>query len=179
MLYPFQGKVIRSSPDVRKTASPELQIRQHPLRSRCHSAIGCDVLDSVIIWVLCVRALKYAPAFRNWCFRAGVAQLVEHLICNQRVGGSNPFASSSKCGLSFSGKRRSPVRQQYRASKSSKQGSVPSLIAVSPARKFASVGLLPGECLGWVQHGNSGGLPRNEWDRRLCTGGRAVNGSRL
>jgi hypothetical protein len=27
--------------------------------------------------------------------RAGVAQLVEHLICNQRVGGSNPFASSS------------------------------------------------------------------------------------
>ena len=27
-------------------------------------------------------------------WRAGVAQLVEHLICNQRVGGSNPFASS-------------------------------------------------------------------------------------
>jgi hypothetical protein len=26
---------------------------------------------------------------------AGVAQVVEHLICNQRVGGSNPFASSS------------------------------------------------------------------------------------
>src|SRR3954462_7869641 len=25
---------------------------------------------------------------------AGVAQPVEHLICNQRVGGSNPFASS-------------------------------------------------------------------------------------
>src|SRR5258708_7232282 len=25
---------------------------------------------------------------------AGVAQLVEHLICNQRVGGSNPSASS-------------------------------------------------------------------------------------
>jgi hypothetical protein len=25
---------------------------------------------------------------------AGVAQLVEHLICNQTVGGSNPFASS-------------------------------------------------------------------------------------
>ena len=33
------------------------------------------------------------------CFRvdrAGVAQLVEHLICNQRVGGSNPFASSTE-----------------------------------------------------------------------------------
>ena len=25
---------------------------------------------------------------------AGVAQLVEHLICNQRVGGSNPSAGS-------------------------------------------------------------------------------------
>ena len=37
-------------------------------------------------------ALEYEePAF--W---AGVAQLVEHLICNQRVGGSNPFASSIK-----------------------------------------------------------------------------------
>ena len=30
--------------------------------------------------------------FAEW---AGVAQLVEHLICNQAVGGSNPFASSS------------------------------------------------------------------------------------
>ena len=29
---------------------------------------------------------------------AGVAQLVEHLICNQRVGGSNPFASSKVRG---------------------------------------------------------------------------------
>jgi hypothetical protein len=27
---------------------------------------------------------------------AGVAQSVEHLICNQRVGGSIPFASSRK-----------------------------------------------------------------------------------
>ncbi len=27
---------------------------------------------------------------------AGVAQLVEHLICNQRVGGSNPSASSNR-----------------------------------------------------------------------------------
>ncbi|MBF8305439.1 MAG: hypothetical protein HW398_627 [Acidobacteria bacterium] len=28
--------------------------------------------------------------------RAGVAQLAEHLICNQRVRGSNPFASSKE-----------------------------------------------------------------------------------
>jgi hypothetical protein len=38
----------------------------------------------------------------GWLFeplgRAGVAQLVEHLICNQRVGGSNPFASSTLKG---------------------------------------------------------------------------------
>ena len=27
--------------------------------------------------------------------QAGVAQLVEHLICNQRVGGSTPSASST------------------------------------------------------------------------------------
>src|SRR3984957_2996858 len=32
--------------------------------------------------------------------RAGVAQLVEHLICNQRVGGSSPSASSAKIFLS-------------------------------------------------------------------------------
>src|SRR5215469_17452355 len=30
--------------------------------------------------------------------QAGVAQLVELLICNQAVGGSNPFASSSTSG---------------------------------------------------------------------------------
>ena len=32
------------------------------------------------------------------CSQAGVAQLVEHLICNQRVGGSNPSASSTQSG---------------------------------------------------------------------------------
>jgi len=34
---------------------------------------------------------------------AGVAQLVEHLICNQRVGGSNPFASSKVSSRSAGG----------------------------------------------------------------------------
>ena len=38
--------------------------------------------------------------------RAGVAQLVEHLICNQRVGGSNPFASSTQRKLRRSLKQR-------------------------------------------------------------------------
>ena len=39
-------------------------------------------------------------------FRAGVAQLVEHLICNQRVGGSNPFASSTQTKTEAEWKQR-------------------------------------------------------------------------
>ena len=34
------------------------------------------------------------PRFSLRSPQAGVAQLVEHLICNQRVGGSSPSASS-------------------------------------------------------------------------------------
>src|SRR5436305_5663590 len=40
---------------------------------------------------------------------AGVAQLVEHLICNQRVGGSIPSASSTG---SSRGARRNQIWQQ-------------------------------------------------------------------
>ena len=40
---------------------------------------------------MCVVPVGTARDLRT----AGVAQLVEHLICNQRVRGSNPFASSS------------------------------------------------------------------------------------
>ena len=40
-------------------------------------------------------------------FRAGVAQLVEHLLCKQGVAGSSPFASSglrrARAGLGWSG----------------------------------------------------------------------------
>ena len=36
---------------------------------------------------------------------AGVAQLVEHLICNQRVGGSIPSASSTKFGMGSEAER--------------------------------------------------------------------------
>jgi hypothetical protein len=39
-------------------------------------------------------------------YRAGVAQLVEHLICNQAVGGSNPFASSRFFGAQSIGRSR-------------------------------------------------------------------------
>src|ERR1700730_10086846 len=48
------------------------------------------------------RTLRgHCCASRGWGYReqiavwAGVAQLVEHLICNLRVGGSSPFGSSS------------------------------------------------------------------------------------
>ena len=43
-------------------------------------------------------------------FRAGVAQLVELLICNQAVGGSSPFASSklTQAGTGVSRVSRSP-----------------------------------------------------------------------
>ena len=34
---------------------------------------------------------------------AGVAQLVEQLICNQQVGGSSPFASSILIGMNCVG----------------------------------------------------------------------------
>ena len=37
---------------------------------------------------------------------AGVAQLVEHLICNQRVGGSTPSASSSSSSALIGGVAR-------------------------------------------------------------------------
>src|SRR5271157_2306091 len=53
--------------------------------------------------------LGHVPFYRQ---HAGVAQLVEHLICNQRVGGSNPFASSRFAVLSAPRSSRSkPGRQ--------------------------------------------------------------------
>ena len=45
---------------------------------------------------------------------AGVAQLVEHLICNQRVGGSNPFASSSLSGTSRDLRKKTGARTKIR-----------------------------------------------------------------
>jgi hypothetical protein len=50
---------------------------------------------------------------------AGVAQLVEHLICNQRVGGSNPFASSKaeivmcRCGAQSGESCAGPGKEVY------------------------------------------------------------------
>ena len=46
-------------------------------------------------WIEVTTAKQYreAPTFITYVLRAGVAQLVEQLICNQQVGGSSPFAS--------------------------------------------------------------------------------------
>jgi hypothetical protein len=68
----------------------------------CYPGRGVLTLISVPLYVrsrsASVRGVGTVfQAFRpvsGWK-RAGVAQLVEHLICNQRVGGSNPFASST------------------------------------------------------------------------------------
>ena len=47
---------------------------------------------------------------------AGVAQLVEHLICNQRVGGSNPFASSRIVTIERAGRRSRSKPNETRSS---------------------------------------------------------------
>ena len=62
-------------------------------------------MDVLEIWdqplAILIPLLVFLPGLSG----AGVAQLVEHLICNQRVGGSIPSASSTRkfCG----GARRS------------------------------------------------------------------------
>ena len=73
----------------------DLQAGQLPEKE----ALVAPRLDAVVLYIIvpdiwkgseglvCAKA-RLSPAF------AGVAQSVEHLICNQRVGGSNPFASS-------------------------------------------------------------------------------------
>jgi hypothetical protein len=50
-------------------------------------------LDFNFIFLLTLK--KYYLNYETFVFRhAGVAQLVEQLICNQLVGGSSPLASS-------------------------------------------------------------------------------------
>ena len=54
---------------------------------------GSDVAEGVaaVLKLILCAALLWTAHSTVW---AGVAQLVEHLICNQRVGGSNPSVSS-------------------------------------------------------------------------------------
>src|SRR5208337_1538197 len=54
-------------------------------------------------------AIRSPISYNYLVSAAGVAQPVEHLICNQRVGGSNPFASSSLSADSRENGRRALV----------------------------------------------------------------------
>jgi hypothetical protein len=56
-----------------------------------------------IIVPLKKKGLVWQGAMLGHVPLAGVAQLVEHLICNQRVRGSNPFASSRESVSGTSG----------------------------------------------------------------------------
>ncbi len=60
---------------------------------RFSTELAIDVLDT---WWQPLAIL--IPLLLSLCglSGAGVAQLVEHLICNQRVGGSIPSASSTR-----------------------------------------------------------------------------------
>jgi hypothetical protein len=58
-----------------------------------------------IIVPLKEEGISVAGAMLGHIPLAGVAQLVEHLICNQRVRGSNPFASSRESVSGVSGHR--------------------------------------------------------------------------
>ena len=42
-----------------------------------------------------ILGLDVAPALKHGGHEAGLAQLVEHLICNQGATGSNPVAGTS------------------------------------------------------------------------------------
>ena len=128
--------------------------------------------------------------------QAGVAQLVEHLICNQRVGGSNPFASSiivtleraARLTRSKPNETRSSPRELIPAAASQSQdarkygrAAVAESCRVRGAMRLASCSLTAGT-------GNSGPRQSGSLKHRLaespcsvelCTGGRVVNGSRL
>ena len=96
--------------------------------------------------------------------QAGVAQLVEHLICNQRVGGSNPFASSS-----FD-------RQQADAARVST--ATHSTRGKFPERGLFLFWLLDAIAELCLQRRRSADLISGRF-AALRTGGRVVNGSRL
>lgn len=51
---------------------------------------------------------SFAAGGPHFTFRAGVAQLVEQLICNHQVGGSSPFTGSSIYGC-FGDNAETPV----------------------------------------------------------------------
>ena len=110
--------------------------------------------------------------------RAGVAQLVEHLICNQTVGGSSPFASSrlipawtvGSRGILCAGWLRPPVFARSHPiffSRSCFRGNLESPFETSRESWCAEMEKVSAS-------GTTQVLLKG-----MCTGGRAVNGSRL
>jgi hypothetical protein len=59
----------------------------------CAISFPCDTLNNCPGHLAGIRGISLREG-ASVPRIAGVAQSVEHLICNQRVGGSNPFASS-------------------------------------------------------------------------------------
>ena len=99
---------------------------------------------------------------------AGVAQPVEHLICNQRVGGSNPFASSK----SFVSKRRRmrdeikiPVRFSFQRSALPKD--LPDRLNAESLPREAKRGWL-NRCQVGRGKGFRGGLKRSSRSLKVC-----------
>ena len=112
--------------------------------------------------------------------RAGVAQLVEHLICNQTVGGSSPFASSrlipawtvGSRGILCAGWLRPPVFARSHPiyfSRLPKLFSREFVVSVETSRESWCAEMEMVSASGTTQVLLKG----------MCTGGRAVNGSRL
>ena len=77
----------------------------------CTPKLPCDNLTNCPGHVEGIRGISLRESATIHRF-AGVAQLVEHLICNQRVRGSNPFASSRERRDEFSGRRRTQLAAQ-------------------------------------------------------------------
>src|SRR5215217_3578875 len=77
----------------RKTRSGEESRR--PSNDGCHTPL----------WTLAPRQ-DIESAVTAIARRAGLAQLVEHLICNQGVGGSNPSAGTNSSRTDFDGSER-------------------------------------------------------------------------
>ena len=120
---------------------------------------------------------------RENCF-AGVAQLVEHLICNQRVRGSNPFASSERNGLPESIGASGNIshgssEQLIKRNTHSTQSFGRCWHARVHEKSVRTKSCVPRE-LFFLSHtaGAVSSAPRDQ-GRTSWTGGRVVNGSRL
>ena len=116
MLEILQRVLVSSQKNLRKSNQKQdkgFYVRSYGVRlaSSFSSCILCYIhsraahFGSVVCCMRCVGLVCWPVV------RAGVAQPVEHLICNQRVGGSNPFASSSSLPSSCSRRNRAQVAE--------------------------------------------------------------------